>query len=135
MKKEIKQNIGLELVLNEMKEQESLGFTVDHDIKYSKGQLLQLAEYCILSNESFLPKDGWSIDYIKQFHLLSRKRQIAIAASLLIAEINRRDKLGIDLINDICRKCEDKDKCYEDGILRVNCQIVSNFNNQNKEDE
>jgi hypothetical protein len=106
MKKEIKQNIGLELVLAEIKEQESLGFDVDHDSKYTKGQLLQLANYCILSNDSNLPKEGWSIDYIKQFHLLPRKRQIAIAASLLIAEINRRGKLEIDLLNEIWKENE-----------------------------
>lgn len=133
MEKEIKQNIGLELVLNEIKEQESLGFNVDHDSKYIHGQLLQLASYCILSNESNLPKDGWSIDYVKQFHLLPRNRQIAIAASLLIAEINRRKKLGIDILNEICKECEEKTKCYEEGVLKTNCQIVLNFNNQNNE--
>lgn len=125
----------IELLFDELEEQIRQNFIPETDPRFVKGELIKLASYCIESNSSNLPKSGWSIDYVGQhFHLLSRKRQLIIAASLILREINRRDRLGIDTLNEICRDCETKDKCYEDGLLRNTCQIVLNFN-QEKEDE
>jgi hypothetical protein len=126
---------AIESLFDELEEQINQKFVPEIDPRFTKGELIRLASYCLESNRQNLPKCGWIIDYTGQhFHLLSRKRQLIIAASLIIREINRRDRLGIDALNELCNHCENKDKCYEDGILRINCPIISNFNKE-KEDE
>ena len=81
---------GTELVAEKLKEQHEKGFNPEHDARLKEGQLLILASYLILSNEDNMPKTGWAKDYVKQFHLLPRVEQLAAAAALLIAEIDRR---------------------------------------------
>ena len=82
---------GIELIALEREAQiKSLGFSVENDAKRPFGELLQLAIYCIFSNNDNLPKHGFSGDYIKQLHYKSRIEQLAIAGALIAAEMDVR---------------------------------------------
>lgn len=98
MEEKTQNNPGLDLVIEECRHViEDLKFTAEHDDKLTGSQLLYLAQYCIFSNNDYLPKDTWSIDYIKQLHMKSRIDQLTIAAGLIISEINRRLRIKIGL--------------------------------------
>lgn len=81
---------GIEMIIEERKHQlEKLGFTIEADVKkYKGGQLLMLAHYIMLGNNANMPKDSWSVDYIKQIHRHSLPKQLAIAGALIAAHID-----------------------------------------------
>jgi hypothetical protein len=81
---------GIEMITEKRMEHFKLGFNAEHDSKFQDGQLIILAHYIMLSNNEHLPKEGWSLDYVKQIFLLPRLEQLAIVGSLIAAEIDRR---------------------------------------------
>ena len=82
---------GVELIAEERQKQINVhGFTPEHDDKFTGGQLKFLAQYLLFGNDCFLPKDTWSIDYIKSLHFLPFIEQLTIAGALIAAEIDRR---------------------------------------------
>jgi len=89
---------GIDLVIKERKHQiEDLNHTSEKDDKLVNSQLLYLAQYCIFSNNEYLPKDNtWHKDYISQLHNKTRIEQLTISAALIIAEIDRRLRLEED---------------------------------------
>lgn len=92
---------GIELIADERNVQiEKLHFTPEKDDNLNKGQLLNLAMYCILSNNDYLPKDTWSIDYLKSLHKKPRIEQLTIAGALIAAEIDRRLRLRVGLSDE-----------------------------------
>ena len=85
---------GIELITKERQEQiQKHGFDETNDDKLVNSQLLYLAQYILFSNDCNLPKDTWSKDYIYQLHLKPRIEQLAIAAALIAADIDRRMRL------------------------------------------
>ena len=58
-----------------------------------------LAHYILFSNNKNLPKNVWSIDYIKQIHLKPLNQQFAIAGALIAAEIDLRNYLYLNIKN------------------------------------
>jgi hypothetical protein len=85
---------GIEHITKKRVEQFALDFDAEHDAKFTKGQLLMLANYLIFSNDNNMPKDSWSVDYLKQILRLPRLDQLAIAGALIAAEIDRRQLIG-----------------------------------------
>lgn len=82
---------GIELIAEERKHQiDDLGFTPEKDQKLDKGELLMLAQYCVLSNEDHKPTKIWSKDYLAGLHLKTRIEQLTIAGAVIAAEIDRR---------------------------------------------
>jgi len=132
----IKENEALRLVMDELLNHKKLGFTPETDAKYTKGQLLMFGHYCLLSNEANIPKGEWPLDYLKQIHKKTKLEQMTIGTSLVIAEMNRRIKAGIDCLNDKCKDCLLYLLCTEEEI-KLNCKLIQDAikNEKLEEDE
>jgi hypothetical protein len=97
--KSLPYTLGVRMVSEMRLEQiEKHGFTIEWDQKHrTQGDLLQLAKYIIEANEDNMPS-GFDPTFIKQifFHHPDRNEQLAIAASLIAAEIDYRLKAYIN---------------------------------------
>jgi len=81
---------GIELIVAARKNQiENLGYTLEHDLKHwEKKELQKFARYLISAEEDYFPK-GMSHETVRQIFMKPRVQQLAIAAALLAAEIDR----------------------------------------------
>lgn len=106
---------AISLVQEERLNHSKLGFTEEHDDKLTDGQLMYLAQYCIFSNDEYLPKKGWDMDYLRQLHLKSKEEQLVIGASILCAEIDRRLRILRNALKELQEK-ENQNEEVEDNI-------------------
>jgi hypothetical protein len=81
---------GIEMIAAERKQQiEELKFTVEKDVeKRNNGELLRFANYLISADSDYFPK-GFHPDYVNQFFMKPRIKQLTIAGAFIAAEIDR----------------------------------------------
>lgn len=80
---------GVEMITKEREEQiKKHGYTLKHDKMYDKEELLGAAISLIQQSETYWPGD-WNTEFLDGFLAKGRKEQLAIAAALVAAEIDR----------------------------------------------
>jgi hypothetical protein len=87
--KTIKPETGLDMVIHERRRHFELGFDTDHDLKCNNDeQLLNAAQGLIDHKYGYIP-DEWDEELVNNMMSKPRNERLAIAASLIIAEIDR----------------------------------------------
>jgi hypothetical protein len=81
---------GIDMIIQERNDQLTIhNFTVENDVKtHPNGELLRFAHYLISADNAYFP-NGFSKDYVHQFFMQPRLKQLAIAAACIAAEIDR----------------------------------------------